>query len=107
MHKELGPGLLESVYEDCLCYELAARRLSFDRQKEIPVVYKGNVLDASYRFDIFIEDSLVLELKAVDHVLKVHKAQILSYMKLLNVKVGLLVNFKVPVLKDGVNRFVL
>lgn len=107
VHKALGPGLLESVYEECLSFELNEKGLRFERQKDLPVIYKGVRLNSGYRIDIIVENSVVIELKAVEHILPVHKAQILSYMKLLNLNIGLLINFNVPVLKNGINRFVL
>lgn len=107
VHKALGPGLLESVYEECLSFELNEKGLRFERQKDLPVIYKGVRLNSGYRIDIIVENSVVIELKAVEHILPVHKAQILSYMKLLNSNIGLLINFNVPVLKNGINRFVL
>jgi len=107
VHKALGPGLLESIYEECLCYELNQQGIEFERQKELPVHYKNVRLNSGYRIDVLVENSVIIELKAVEHILPVHKAQILSYMKLLNSKIGLLMNFNVPVLKDGITRFVL
>jgi len=104
-HRELGPGLLESAYEECLCYELALRGLSFQRQVELPVIYKGNRLDCGYRLDIIVEGSVILELKAVEKLLPIHEAQVLTYLKLSDMSVGLLLNFNVPLLKDGVKRF--
>ena len=107
VHKEVGPGLLESVYEECLCYELKQKGFLCERQKELPVIYKKLELNAGFRIDILIENSVIIELKAIERILPIHKAQILSYMKLMNIKLGLLINFNVPVLKDGINRFVL
>ena len=107
VHRALGPGLLESIYEECLCYELHQQGIKFERQKELPIHYKNVRLNSGYRIDLLVDNSLVIELKAVEYVLPVHKAQILSYMKLLNSKIGLLMNFNVPVLKDGITRFVL
>ena len=105
VHRELGPGLLESAYEECLCYELSLRGLSFQRQVELPVIYKGNRLDCGFRLDIVAEGSVVVELKAVEKVLPIHEAQVLTYLKLSEMTVGLLLNFNVPLMKDGVKRF--
>ncbi len=107
VHKNLGPGLLESAYESCLAYELNAEGLKFETQKEIPIDYKGVKLDAGYRIDIIVEDNVIVELKSVENILPIHEAQILTYMKLAEVKVGLLVNFNVLKVKDGIKRFVL
>ena len=90
VHRHLGPGLLESAYEECLCHELSLTGLKFARQRPLPVVYKGVMLDCGYRLDVVIEESLVLELKAVDHLLPVHEAQVLTYLKLTGMDVGLL-----------------
>ena len=90
-----------------MSFELNEKGLRFERQKDLPVIYKGVRLNSGYRIDIIVENSVVIELKAVEHILPVHKAQILSYMKLLNSNIGLLINFNVPVLKNGINRFVL
>ena len=106
VHCHLGPGLLESAYEECLCYELSLRGLKFARQKPLPVVYKGVVLDCGYRLDLVVEEGLVLELKAVDRLLPVHEAQVLTYLKLTGVDVGLLVNFNTPALRCGIRRLV-
>jgi GxxExxY protein len=107
VHKALGPGLLESAYEECLCYELEKADLLFERQKPIPVIYKEVKLDCGYRIDILVENEIVLELKSVDSINPVHLAQILTYMKFSNKKSGLLINFNVTRLKDGLKRFVL
>jgi GxxExxY protein len=103
----LGPGLLESVYEVCLSEELSLRGVEHLTQVPIPVVYKGKPLDANFKIDVLIPDKLIVELKAVERLLAVHEAQLLTYLRLTKVKVGLLMNFNVPVLKDGVKRFVL
>ena len=110
VHRELGPGLLESAYEQCLAYELNRARIPFRLQFELPVEYKQIKLDCGYRIDVFVDDRLIVELKSVDQLLKIHEAQILTYMKLARVKIGLLINFNVEVLKKGVgglffNRF--
>lgn len=104
VHRELGPGLLESVYEECLCAELGARGLTFRRQVQVPVAYKGRRLDCDLRIDILVEETVVLELKAVEHLLPVHTAQLITYLKLSGKRVGLLLNFNVPVMKDGIVR---
>ena len=106
VHKELGPGLLESAYEACLAYELAEKRLKFERQKALPVIYRGVELDCGYRMDFLVEDQVVVELKAVETLEPIHEAQLLSYLKLSKCKVGLLINFNVKVLKDGIRRLV-
>jgi GxxExxY protein len=106
VHRELGPGLLESAYEQCLCHELSLRGLAFQRQVELPVVYKGVRLDCGYRIDVVVENVVVLELKAVDKLLLIHEAQLLTYLKLYQRQLGLLLNFHVPVLKDGIKRIV-
>ena len=107
VHRALGPGLLESAYEICLCRELNLREIQFRRQVPIPVGYKGVKLDCGYRSDVVIEDSLPLELKAVDALLPIHEAQLLSYLKLTGLNVGLLINFNVELLRDGIRRRVL
>ncbi len=105
VHKALGPGLLESTYERCLAKELSEAGIMFESQAPLPVKYKGEQLDCGYRIDLLIEKNLVVELKAVDELSAVHKAQILTYMKLLNAKVGLLINFNKKLLKNGIKRF--
>jgi len=107
VHKQLGPGLLESAYERCLSYELLCAGILHETQKELPIDYKGTKLDCGYRVDLFIDDKLIVELKAVEKLLPIHEAQILTYMKLAGVKTGLLMNFNVVRLKDGIKRFVL
>ena len=107
VHKTLGPGLLESAYEECLCHELGQRGLSFERQVSLPVTYEGIELDCGYRLDVVVEDAVILELKAVERLLPIHEAQLLTYLRLSHKKVGLLLNFNVKVLKDGVMRRVL
>jgi GxxExxY protein len=106
VHKGLGPGLLESAYEACLCYELNQIELKFERQAPLPVVYKGVKLECGYRTDIVVENSVVVEVKAVENLIPVHEAQLLSYLKLYNKKFGLLMNFHVPILKKGLKRIV-
>jgi GxxExxY protein len=107
VHKELGPGLLESAYEECLCHEFSLRRLAFQRQVALPVAYKGVKLDCGYRLDLLVDDKVVLELKSVEQVSPLHKAQLLTYLRLSGKKVGLLMNFNTPLMKDGVVRMVL
>ncbi len=107
MHRQLGPGLLESIYESCLCYELDQAGLKYARQVHLPVSYKGLKLDEGLRIDVLVEDRLVIELKTIEKILPVHEAQLLTYMKLGKYPVGLLINFNVPVLKEGIKRFVL
>ena len=107
VHKILGPGLLENVYEKCLCRELELRNVSHESQKELPVNYKGVELDCGYRMDIVFSGELIVELKACESLLPVHEAQLLTYLKLTKTKLGLLINFNVPLLKDGIKRFAL
>jgi GxxExxY protein len=107
VHRHWGPGLLESVYEDCLCHELSLRDIRFCRQIPIPLTYKGLNLDSTYRLDIVVENTVIVELKATETVLPVHRAQLLSYLRLTGKRVGLLINFHVPYLSKGVERFVL
>ena len=107
VHKELGPGLLETVYETCLAHELEDRGLSVSRQVLIPVKYKGVELDAELRIDLMIENAVVVELKAVENLLPVHEAQLLTYLKLTKLRLGLLINFNVPLIRDGIKRLVL
>lgn len=105
VHRILGPGLLESVYEECLCRELALRDIEFERQKELPIKYKGVLLDCGYRLDVIVRDRIILELKSCEKLDPIHEAQILTYLKLTGMKIGLLINFNVPVLRDGIKRF--
>ncbi len=107
VHRELGPGLLESAYEECLCYELSMRRIPVERQVVLPVVYKGNKLDSVYRIDLLIDRKVVVELKSIEKLLPIHDAQLLTYLKLTGIKTGLLLNFNAAVLKDGLRRMVL
>lgn len=107
VHRVLGPGLLESAYQTCLAQELMLRGLSFEQEKPLPVVYKDVKLDCGYRLDFLIEGKVVVELKAVEQIHPVFEAQLLTYLKLTGCKVGLLINFNVPVLKDGITRRVL
>jgi GxxExxY protein len=106
VHRALGPGLLESAYEACLAFELAQQGLKVEQQKPLPVVYKEVKLDCGYRLDLLVEDSVIVEIKAVDQLSPIHHAQLLSYLRLSGRKVGLLINFNVQVLKDGIQRVV-
>jgi GxxExxY protein len=107
VHRELGPGLLERVYESALVYELTARGLSTERQVQVPLNYKGIPLEDSLRLDLLVEGSIILEVKAVEAILAVHKAQLMSYLRLSGLRLGFLMNFNVPVFKDGIRRVVL
>ncbi|MCE9557242.1 MAG: GxxExxY protein [Planctomycetes bacterium] len=107
VHKALGPGLLESAYEACLCHELSLRNLKFVRQKKIAIQYKGVLLDCAYFLDLIVEDKVLLELKSIEGIHPVHEAQLLTYMRLTKLPIGFLMNFNVPVLKDGLVRRVL
>ena len=106
VHKKLGPGLLESVYEECICHELSLRGISFERQKALPVVYKGKKLDCGYRLDIVVENAIILELKSCEKIEPIHRAQLLTYLKLSDLNLGLLLNFNTPVMRDGIVRIV-
>ena len=107
VHRALGPGLLESIYEECLCQELDVRRIPFERQRPLPVEYKGLHLDCGYRLDLLVASTVVVEVKAVESLLPIHEAQLLTYLKLGGWNVGLLINFNVPILKQGIRRRVL
>lgn len=107
VHRSLGPGLLESVYETCLCHELQLRGLSFERQKALPVVYKGVRLDTGLRIDLVVENVVIVELKCVDSLVPVHEAQLLTYMRLAGATTGLLLNFYCARMVDGIKRMVL
>jgi len=107
VHRNLGPGLLESAYECTLAYELTEKNISFQQQFPLSVRYKQTSIDCAYRIDLFIDETLVVELKSVEQLLPIHEAQLLTYMKLANVKTGLLINFNVPLLKQGIKRMVL
>jgi len=106
VHRHLGPGLLESAYEECLSKELAIRDIVFERQKPLAVVYKGITLDCGYKLDIVVEDKVILELKSVNKIESIHEAQLLTYLKLSGLKLGILINFNVPILKEGIKRIV-
>ena len=107
VHKELGPGLLESVYEACLCHELKKAGVSFESQVDLPIIYKGEITGKTYRVDLLVENCVIVELKAVDTISPIHEAQLLTYMKLLNINLGLLINFNVEILKNGIRRRIL
>ena len=107
VHRHLGPGLLESAYEECLCFELNQTGIDFKRQVPLPVVYKSVRLDCGYRIDIVVEGRLILELKAIERLMAIHEAQVLTYMRLSGIHTGLLLNFNTPVLKDGIRRLML
>ncbi len=107
VHSELGPGLLESAYEHAFAFELRAKDFIIEVQKPLPLIYKGNKLDCGYRIDILVENKVIVEIKATENIHEIHKAQILSYMKLSNVDYGLLINFNVLRLKEGIKRFTL
>jgi GxxExxY protein len=107
VHRAIGPGLLETIYEECLCHELNLRRLTFKRQLIVPVTYKGVNLSCGHRLDLLLEDTVILELKAIEQILSVHEAQLLTYLRLLNKPVGFILNFNVPVMKHGIVRRVL
>ncbi len=107
VHKTLGPGLVEPVYEACLCYELSQRNIKFRKQLDLPVVYKNVRLDAKLRIDLLVEECLIVELKSVERIHPLFEAQLLTYMKLTNQRLGLLINFNVPLFKDGIKRMIL
>ena len=107
IHKKLGPGLLESAYQECLCYELRNKGLHIQKEKALPIIYKEIKLDHGYRCDILVENKVVLELKTVEALNEVHMAQILTYLKIGGYKLGLLLNFQVCRMKDGIRRFIL
>lgn len=107
VHKELGPGLLESAYEECLAIELELRGIKFQRQCGVPIVYRGRTIECSYRLDLLVEDQVIVEIKAVDRFDPVHQAQLLTYLRLTRKRVGLILNFNTPYLRDGIKRIVL
>jgi GxxExxY protein len=106
VHRHLGPGLLESAYETCLAYELQELGLGFERQKPLPLVYKEIHLEQGYRIDLLVEQQVVVEVKVVDRIAPVHEAQVLSYLRFSECRIGLLLNFNVKLLKDGIRRFI-
>jgi GxxExxY protein len=107
VHKALGPGLLESAYEHCLAHEISRRGLSVQRQVALPIVYEGEKLDAGYRLDLVVDSSAIVEVKSVDALAPIHEAQVLTYLKLSGLRIGLLMNFNVVLFKHGLKRFVL
>ena len=107
VHRQLGPGLLESTYEQCMAYELSRASIPFRLQVALPIQYKETRLDCGYRIDVLVDEQLIVELKCVEQLSKIHEAQILTYMRLAKLKVGLLINFNVPLLKRGIKRFLL
>ena len=106
VHRKLGPGLLESAYEECLCCEMALRGIKFERQVPLPLNYKGVDLDCGYRLDLLVEDKVIVELKSIEALEPIHDAQLLTYLRLRNAWLGLIINFNVMMLKDGVRRLV-
>ncbi|NQT64972.1 MAG: GxxExxY protein [FCB group bacterium] len=104
VHKELGPGLLESAYESCMIVELIEKGLKVERQLKLPIIYKGKVIDGGYRLDLIVEDEIIIELKSVDHIIPVHEAQLISYLKLSGKRLGFLINFNVDLIKNGISR---
>jgi GxxExxY protein len=107
VHKLLGPGLLESAYEACLCHEFAIRKIGFQKQKPVPLVYKEIKLDCGFRLDLLVEQRVVVELKSVEVLAPIHEAIMLTYLRLSGHKLGLLINFNVSILKDGIRRFIM
>ena len=107
VHRSLGPGLLESAYEACLCYELEQQGIPFPRQVRLPVVYKEVTLECGYRMDLVVDETVIVELKVVERLMPIHEAQLITYLKLSGLRAGLLLNFNTPVLKDGIRRVVL
>ena len=105
VHRHLGPGLLESTYEECMAFELQERKLIVQRQHEIPVLYKGNKLGQNYRIDLLVNNQVIIELKSIKKMEPIHDAQLLTYLKLASIRYGLLLNFNVPVMKQGIKRF--
>ncbi len=104
VHRALGPGLLESAYEECLAIELVANGCSLERQKLVPLVYRGRSIEAAYRLDLIVDGKLLIETKAVESLLPVHRVQVATYLRLLRLPLGLLINFNVPLIKDGIHR---
>jgi GxxExxY protein len=107
VHRLLGPGLLESTYEECLCLELKRSDVGFKRQVSLPVIYKGLKLDCGYRLDLVVDNRVIVEVKSIERLIPIHEAQLLTYVKLSNIRTGLLLNFNCVVLKDGIRRMML
>ncbi len=106
VHRELGPGLLESAYETCMVYDLLQTGLKIEQQKPLPIIYRGVKLECGYRLDLMIENEVIVEIKSIEKLLPIHQAQLMSYLKLSNCNVGLLINFNVKILKNGIQRVV-
>ncbi|MDA8234917.1 MAG: GxxExxY protein [Clostridia bacterium] len=106
VHKSMGPGLFESVYEKCLCYELELQKIDFKRQKFIPITYKDKQFDYGFRADLVVQEKVLVELKTVSSILPIHEAQVINYLNLSKLSLGLIINFSVPRLKDGIKRIV-
>lgn len=106
VHRRLGPGLLEAVYEECLAFELQRRGLRFARQRQLPVIYDGHRMESTLRLDLIVEDRVVVEIKSVEQIMPIHQAQLLTYLKLGNLRLGYLLNFNVKAMKDGIRRMV-
>jgi GxxExxY protein len=104
VHKELGQGLLESIYEDSLCHELKILGIEYEKQKHLPFIYKGVKMKSYFRIDLLIENEIIVEIKSTEHLIEAHSAQLLSYLKISNKRLGLLLNFNVPLLKNGIKR---
>lgn len=104
VHRTLGPGLLESAYEQCLAIELSLAGIAFEREKVLPLVYRGRTIDTAYRLDLIVGGKLLVELKAIESIAPIHQAQLVTYLKLLELPLGLLINFNVPLIKDGIRR---
>lgn len=107
VHRNIGPGLFEKIYEECLCIELQALSINFERQKQIPIVYKGTTFEFGFRTDLVVEETIVVELKSVSTLLPIHESQILNYLKISKLQIGLLINFNVPLLVKGIRRVAL
>jgi GxxExxY protein len=107
VHRQLGAGLIESVYEKCLIWELQQKGLHFESQYKIPIFYKNRDLGSDLKIDLLVEDAVIVELKSVENILPIHKAQLITYLKLTNKKIGLLINFNVPVIRSGISRIIL
>jgi len=106
VHKHLGPGLLESAYEECLCHELSLRKIAYERQKQLPIAYKEAKLDFCYRLDVVVEGMIILELKSCEKIEDIYRAQLLTYLRLSGLRLGLILNFNVPIMKQGIVRVV-
>ena len=107
VHKALGPGLLESVYQSCMCHEFSLRKISFQKEAAVPVIYKNLRLESGLRLDLLVEDCIILELKSVEKIIPIHESQLLTYLKITNHRLGFLLNFNVPLMKEGIKRIIL